>query len=169
LPLAPVTAFTDAVNTVAFGPDSRWLAAGSSDGTVRLWDITHPTQPTSMGKVLTGPVGYICSIAYDPARHLLAVAGSTDGTIWLWDMTNPNAPNHLATLTGPANRVLIVAFSPQGHPLPAGGHGHTIRPWNVDETADAAWICANTGQVMDRQEWDQYVPGRSYEPPCQAH
>src|SRR5262249_11681907 len=169
LPLAPVTAFTDAVNTVAFGPDSRWLAAGSSDGTVRLWDITHPTRPTSLGQVLTGPVGYICSIAYDPARHLLAVAGSTDGTIWLWDMTNPNAANHLATLTGPANGVLLVTFSPDGRTVAARRQDHPIRLWNVDETTGAAWICANTGLEISRQEWTQYVPGRSYDPPCQAH
>jgi WD40 repeat protein len=167
--LATLGGFTDAVYTTAFMPDAQMLAVGSEDGTVRLWDIAQPDRPANMGQVLTGPMGYIYSIAYDPAQHLLAVAGSTDGTIWLWDMTNPHAASHLATLTGPTNGVMIVAFSPDGRTLLAGGHDHTIRLWNIDETTAATWICANTGLEISPQEWAQYVPGRNYEPPCRQH
>ena len=34
-----LTGFTERVSSVAFSPDGHWLAAGSSDGTVKLWAV----------------------------------------------------------------------------------------------------------------------------------
>jgi WD40 repeat protein len=82
----------------------------------------------------------------------------------LWDLTHPADPSLMATLTGPGNGVLEVAFSPDGHTLVAGGHDHTVRLWNID--VDAAWICSVAGQPITQREWNQYIPSRSYDPPC---
>ena len=38
-PGGPLTGATDWVNAVAFSPDGRSLAAGSSDGRVLVWDL----------------------------------------------------------------------------------------------------------------------------------
>ncbi|MER6047701.1 AAA family ATPase, partial [Streptomyces sp. NPDC001793] len=57
-PLTVPSKSTDSVNSidsVAFSPDGHTLAAGTSQGTVSLWNVTHPDATTSLGQPLTGP------------------------------------------------------------------------------------------------------------------
>jgi len=135
-------------------------------GTIQLWDITDPGHPLSLGSPLTGPVGYIYSVAFNPAGNVLA-AGSGDDTVWLWDLAQPRQPVYLATLTGPAQAIFSVAFSPNGQTLAAGSQDHTVRLWNTSPQSTAALICATTGTSITPHEWAQYVPGRPYQPPCE--
>ncbi|MGH3833143.1 MAG: hypothetical protein ACRDRS_22370, partial [Pseudonocardiaceae bacterium] len=57
---------TDRVTTVAFSPDGRTLATGSDDHTVRLWNMTDPAHPTSLGPPLTGHTNYVNAVAFSP-------------------------------------------------------------------------------------------------------
>ena len=46
-----LTGHTDFVRSVAFSPDGKTLASGSTDNTVRLWDVATGTE---LGAPLTG-------------------------------------------------------------------------------------------------------------------
>ena len=43
----PLTGHTDAVYSVAFSPDGKTLASGSSDRSVRLWNVPQLADPAS--------------------------------------------------------------------------------------------------------------------------
>ncbi len=67
---------------MAFSPDGKILATGSSDHTVRLWDVATRT---AIGRPLTGHTDWVLSVAFSPDGKLLATS-STDGTVRLWHL-----------------------------------------------------------------------------------
>jgi WD40 repeat protein len=111
------------VNSVAYSPDGRFLAAGNGDiGTVGLWDVQshHLT-----GTLRTGTRGPVNSVAFAPHKRILAT-GSETGTVQLWGLPGDR---QLATLDGGTGPVFTVAFSADGRTLAAGGFNGTIRVW----------------------------------------
>lgn len=104
----------DSVLSVAFSPDGKWLASGSSDRTVKLWEITTNT----LIRTLPEHAGSVSSVAFSPDGKLLASTFRND-LVKLWE-----------TSTGQEMRSLLVyshvgslAFSADGRLLAAGGCG----------------------------------------------
>ena len=69
------------VEAVAFSPDGATVAAGSSDGTVQLWDATTQNE---VGTTMTAGPAAIKALAFSPGGKVLA-AGGEDGDVRLWD------------------------------------------------------------------------------------
>ena len=93
------------VMSAAFDAGGRWLASGSDDKTVKLWE------PGSgkLVRTLEGHQNSVTSVAFDPTGRYLA-SGSEDGTIRLW---NPETGACLAILYALPEG--WVAFRPDGH------------------------------------------------------
>ncbi|MGH3692991.1 MAG: WD40 repeat domain-containing protein [Pseudonocardiaceae bacterium] len=70
------------VVSVAFASDGRTLASAGVDGRVRLWDLTDPARPSSLGPPLTGHTDGVNSVAFAPHGHTLA-STSDDQTVRL--------------------------------------------------------------------------------------
>ncbi|WP_405836197.1 hypothetical protein OG528_03930 [Streptomyces platensis] len=122
------------VSSLVFSPDSRTLAAGSSDSKVHLWKVAGPGRPIPLGKPLTGPAQPVMSVAFSPDGHTLA-AGSADHTIYLWNVTHPKAISPLGRpLTGPGDAVTDVVFSPDSRTLAAGNTDGSVDLWNLPPT-----------------------------------
>ncbi|MDZ8235643.1 MAG: AAA-like domain-containing protein [Nostoc sp. ChiQUE01a] len=113
------------VVTVAFSSKGNWLATGSKDGTVRLWDKLNPDKPAI---ILQGNLGEVKAVAISPdGKWLGAIANDT--RILLWDITTPNtAPIILQGHTKPIN---TLSFSPNGKWLATAGQDTTIRLWDL--------------------------------------
>jgi WD40 repeat protein len=161
--LGTLTGHTNWVESVAFSPEGHTLATASADTTAQLWDVRDPHHPTPLG-TLTGHTNYVNSVAFSPDGHTLATA-SDDTTARLWDVRDPRHPTSLGTLTGHPGRVFSVAFSPDGHTLATASDDTTARLWDTNVDRVAARICSITPSITEN-EWDHYLPGLAYRPPC---
>jgi WD40 repeat protein/transcriptional regulator with XRE-family HTH domain len=161
----PLTGLSSYAIGLAFSPDSQLLAVGSADKTVRLWNVSDPAHPALVGTPLTGPTSYVWAVAFSPDGRTLA-AGVTDGTVWLWQLADPAHPALVATLTGPQGHVYSIAFSPSGRVLAAASNDGTVHLWVTSPATAMAFVCADTGQPLTRQEWTTYLPGLAYRAPC---
>ena len=112
-----------AVFSVVFSPDGKTVAAGTSTGTVRLWDPGTGELRAS----LKGHTDAIHSMAFSPDGKTL-VTGSADRTTKLWDVATGQ---ERVTLKGHTNTVRAVAFAPDGMTLATGSADGTVKLWRA--------------------------------------
>ena len=123
--LRPTARFNDAT----FSPDGTLVAAGSSDGSARIWDVRS-------GAEVTAPLihgGAVLSVAFSPDGRLLAT-GSADGTARLW-LVAGGLPVGLGFVHPPGQTtgddVHMVAFSHDGSQLLTVGSDRYARVFDV--------------------------------------
>lgn len=163
--ITKVTGFDSYVQVVRFSPDGTIMAMGSADKTVRLYDVHDISHPTQIGNPITGPNNYVNDVSFSPDGNRLA-AVSQDHTVWLWDIATPTEPKALATLQADDNSLYASAFAPDGITLAVAGSSHRVNLWPTDDAVAVKEICDRAGDPITQQEWDQYVKGRSFAPPC---
>src|SRR5919109_3906351 len=107
-----------------FSPDGKVLATGSSDKTIRLWDIA--TGETI--QVISGGANSVEELAFSPDGKTIVAAGYTDKTAHLLDVASGQP---VKLLSGHTAAVVDVAFSPDGKYIITAGVDSTARIWNV--------------------------------------
>ena len=130
-PKTTLNGHTDSVRALAFGPEGI-LASGSSDNTIKIWDIKSGTCTNT----LTGHNDWVNALAFDSPGIL--ASGSDDHTIKIWDIKTGTCSK---TLTGHNNWVRALAFGPGGI-LASGSEDNTIKMWDIK-----SGICSNTLDV----------------------
>ncbi len=104
---------------LAFSPDGSLLAAGFSDGWIRMFD-------TRTGEMLGILEGSAHSLAFSPGGEWLA-AGLADGALRVFNL---QAGNRFDLGPGHAGPVTALAFSPDGTQLTSTSQDCTLNHWN---------------------------------------
>jgi len=134
------------VVSVSYSQDGVWIASGSWDNTVRIWDAESGEERA----VLRGHEGPVCSVAFSPGGdRIVSGSGSyeerVDNTVRLWDA---RSGAELAVFRGHEWFVSSVVFSPDGRRIVIGSYDITVRVWDAESGAELAVLCENDHQVI---------------------
>ena len=116
------------VYPVQFSPDGRWIALGSWDGTVRLWDARLGLEIA----VLRHP-SRVLDVVVSPDSEWLVTATGEDDWLRIWSLATGRVWKEVQ---GPGKRMVSVAIRPDRARLAA-----------VDFGGNAAVIDVATGQA----------------------
>ena len=124
------------VISIAFSPDSKYLATGSVDTTIRLWDASTG----DLVRVLEGHSAEVGGLAFSPEAKFLLSSGE-DGMLIIWDVTTGELLRRLPDFT-----VYKVSFNPAGTQVAAATfNGLQIRAYAPDS---AELIFLEESEVM---------------------
>jgi len=115
---------TEPIYTIAFSPDGKYIAFGSTKGKVALCDIENDKQIEAWIKVHDGPV---YSIAFSPDGQYIASSSMFEKSIKLLDRKEKN----IRTFEKETREIASIAFSPDGNMIVSGSTDGTVSCWDV--------------------------------------
>ena len=128
-----------AVQCVAFSPDGKRLASGSTDHTVKLWNA----QTGGVTTTLLGHTSEVSCVAISHDGKLLA-SGSQDNSVKLWDA---QTGQEVTALKRHGGWVPSVAFSPDGKRLASASWDNSLILWNAQTGQETATLIGHTKKV----------------------
>ena len=134
---------SDTVLCVAFSPDGKTVASGSTDTTVRFID---PLDANAKGAPITGHISPVSAVNFSPDGEMLATAGSggDERTVRPWNVGDRGV---IGRLTGHLNSVTDVVFSPDGTMLATASADATVRLWSLSSRRQIASLSGHGGPV----------------------
>jgi len=124
---------SQAVNSVAWSPDSTQVVSASSDGTAQVWDTIQGNTIVNF----TGHKGPVETVSWSPQGKYIA-SGGADQLAQVWDATNGTIVftyrGHVSSekIKGqPAGLLHAVAWSPDGSKIASASLDGVVHVWNA--------------------------------------
>jgi WD40 repeat protein len=139
------------VRAVAFSDDGQFLISGSSDRTVKIWNLAF----RRLERNLSGNLGQVTALDVSPDVSLIAI-GNLDGQVQLWNWRSGKLVRSLSAAAhelAHGEKVATVAFSPNGETLATASGDGTIRQWDV-----------NTGELLTELVGQQWIESMAFSP-----
>ncbi len=121
--LRTLTGHAGSVWAVAVTLGGKVAVSGSSDGTLKVWELAMGCEL----RTLTGHTHYVYGVAVTPDGQR-AVSASFDDTVKLWNLETGEV---LATFTGHSEVVYAVAVTPDGRRAVSGSQDQTLKVWDL--------------------------------------
>jgi WD40 repeat protein len=118
----------DWVNDLAYSPDGRFLATGSRDGTVHIWDAVTLAELLCLKVHAYG----VWELAFSPDGRRLACGGSA-GELCVLDTASGVVR---LTLVGHTQIVTSVCYSPDGRRIASVSWDGTARLWEASDGSE---------------------------------
>ncbi|CAE6531331.1 unnamed protein product [Rhizoctonia solani] len=141
--LGPLMGHTNQVQSVAISPDALYIASGSCDSTIRVWD-------TQTGKAILTPLkGHhdrVLSIAFSPDSTRFV--STADETLRIWSIRDGN---HVSgTFSKHTTRICTAVFSVDGSYIISGDVNGGIHLWDAhtgDPIADSGRLTGHVDEI----------------------
>jgi WD40 repeat protein/tRNA A-37 threonylcarbamoyl transferase component Bud32 len=143
---------------VAFSPDGRLLATAGDHPLVQVWDV----QSGKLIREFEQNVGGVRTLEFSSDGTTLAISGF-DPVASLWNVATGTqiGPRLLA-----GSRETMLDLSPDGRQLlTTAGNGQGAL-WDVAPESWKQRACDLANRTLTREEWEEFLPGRLYEPAC---
>jgi WD40 repeat protein len=118
---------------VVFAPDGSVFAAGSTDGSIRIWEASHSSnggEGAPMTRIPAHCPKPVKALAFSPDGALLA-SGSGDGEVKLWAWRDGVELKQRCFPGRGVAGVSKLAFSPDGRHLACASEEQTVSLWDV--------------------------------------
>ncbi|SLM38176.1 WD40/YVTN repeat-like-containing domain [Lasallia pustulata] len=146
------------IRSIAWSPTGAYIATGSADRTLRIWNPEKPQVKNSTE--LRGHSAGIERVAWNPTKEAELASASTDGTCRFWDVRSkscvasvplggegitiactlpPPTLQTQHTLPAHTSSILSLSLSPSGRHLALGGSDALISLWDTTD-----WVCRHT-------------------------
>jgi WD40 repeat protein len=153
---------TDTVHAIALSSDGRFLASGSGDNTVRVWNLIDGTSV-----VLRSNEAPIYQVAFTSSGDRVLSTGSYDWQVRMWSFQG-DAPSRTPVKLEGVSGSSGVAFDVADGFVATTDWEQGVRLWNLNLAQLTDQACALAGRNLTYSEWEESFAPAPYEKTCQG-